>query len=357
MKILALDIGTGTEDILLYDSGKNVENCIKMVLPSPSQVYAAKVKEATLLCQDLFVRGDTIGGGAFVSALRNHIKEGLRVVMTEKAAYSVRNNLDEVMELGIEITRGSMPINLDGKRLTIEEVNLTTLKEFLKVFNEDLSEIDVVAVAVQDHGVSPKGISNRIFRIHKMRELLEIDPHPESLAFKKDEVPSCFLRMKSAVQASERQLPNANVLVMDTAPAAILGCLNDPAVEDADPILAVNVGNGHTMAAVISQRRILGLMEHHTGLLNPEKMKRLLINFADGRLSEEEVFKDGGHGSFFLEKLFGFSGIEKIVATGPNRNILARTDLSVYFANPAGDVMMTGPVGLVDAAKRKFKLE
>jgi uncharacterized protein (DUF1786 family) len=40
MKILAIDIGAGTEDVLLYDDEKrSIENCIKMVLPSPCQVF------------------------------------------------------------------------------------------------------------------------------------------------------------------------------------------------------------------------------------------------------------------------------------------------------------------------------
>ena len=57
MKILALDIGAGTQDILLYDDEKkSVENCIKIVLPSPSQILAAKVREATQLCQDLYIK-------------------------------------------------------------------------------------------------------------------------------------------------------------------------------------------------------------------------------------------------------------------------------------------------------------
>jgi len=44
MKILAMDIGAGTSDILLYDDRKeSIENCIKMVLPSPSLVYVAKL--------------------------------------------------------------------------------------------------------------------------------------------------------------------------------------------------------------------------------------------------------------------------------------------------------------------------
>ncbi len=357
MKILALDIGAGTEDVLLYDSRKkSIENCVKMVLPSPSQVFAAKVREATRFYKDIFVNGDIIGGGAFAFALRNHVEKGLRVVMTENAAYTIRNDLDEVRELGIEITQESPPNNFNGETLTIEEVNLSRLEAFLCNFNETLSNADVVALAVQDHGVFPKGKSNRKFRIQKMRELLESNPRPESLAFWEDEVPSCFLRMKAAAQASRRQLPKAKVLVMDTSPAAILGCLKDTAVEEADPVLAFNVGNGHTMAAIIVGGRIVGIMEHHTRLLNPQKIEQIGVDFADGKLSDEEVFKDNGHGLFFLREPPGFTEIEKVVATGPNRGILAETKLSVYFAAPAGDVMMTGPIGLVEATKRKFKL-
>jgi len=358
MKILALDIGAGTTDVLLYDDKKkSIENCVKMVLPSSSQVFAAKVREATRLYKDLFVKGDIIGGGAFAFALRNHVEKGLRVVMTENAAYTIRNDLDEVRELGIEITRENQSKDFNGETLTIEEVNLLNLETFLADFNETLSDVDVVSFAVQDHGIFPRGTSNRRFRIQKMKKLLERDSRHESLAFWEDEIPSCFLRMKSAVKASRRQLPRAEVLVMDTSSAAILGCLKDPAIGEADPILAINVGNGHTMAAIILREKIVGLMEHHTRLLNPRKIESLLVNFADGRLRDEEVFNDGGHGLFFLSEPPSFHKIERVEATGPNRNILAKTNLSIHFAAPAGDVMMTGPMGLVEAIKRKFKLE
>lgn len=357
MKILSLDIGAGTEDVLLYDDEKkSVENCLKMVLPSPSQVFAAKVREATRLSKDLFIKGDVIGGGAFASALKKHVKKGLRVLMSENAAYSLRNNLDEVREIGIEIlSEEKEPRDFKGERLTIEEVNITKMQGFLTDFNESLLDVDVVAVAVQDHGVFPKGVRNRRFRIKKMKEILEESPRPETLAFTEDEIPLYFLRMKSAALASKRQLPSAKVLLMDTSSAAVLGCLKDPVVEEADPVLAVNVGNGHTMSAIISEEKIVGVMEHHTRLLNPKKIERLLVAFADGRLSDEEVFRDNGHGLFFLDEPPGFSSIEKVAATGPNRNIMAKTKLEVHFAAPASDVMMTGPMGLVEATKLKLE--
>jgi uncharacterized protein (DUF1786 family) len=353
MKILAIDIGAGTEDILLYDDEKrSIENCIKMVLPSPSQVFATKVRTATRQGNDLFVKGDTIGGGAFAHALRKHIEAGLRVCMTENAAYTIRNNLDQVEEMGIEIVQDAGPENFEGETIVLEEVNIEKLRSLLKFFGEPFSDIDFVAIAVQDHGVFPEEMSNRRFRINKIRELLQKNPKPEAFAFTENEIPPYYPRMKSAVHASKRQLPNARVLVMDTSPDAILGCLMDPVVEKADPILAVNVGNGHTMAAIISRDKITAVLEHHTRLLNPQKMERLLRDFADGKLSNEEVFEDNGHGMFYLSKPPGFSKIEKVVVTGPNRNILDKTNLPVHFATPAGDVMMTGPIGLVKATKR-----
>lgn len=359
MKILALDIGAGTEDVLLYDDSKrSLENCVKMVLPSPSQIFAAKVREATRLYEDLFIYGDTIGGGALAFALRDHVEKGLRVLMTEKAAYTIRNDLDEVRELGIQIVYGeNKPTDFDGKELRIEEVNLGMLRTFLNGVGEPLSNVDVVAVAVQDHGLPPKVMSNRRFRIKKMEEHLKDNPKPETLAHKEEEVPSPFLRMKSAALASRRQLPKAKVLLMDTSPAAIFGCLKDPVVEKGKSTLVVNVGNAHTMAAIMSEGNVAGVMEHHTGMLDPQMIERLLVDFADGKLTDEEVFQEGGHGMFFLREPPGFPQIERVAATGPNRKIFAETNLSVHFAAPAGDVMMTGPIGLVEATKRKFRVE
>jgi uncharacterized protein (DUF1786 family) len=39
---LIMDIGSGTQDVLFYDSGKEIENCFKAVLPSPTREKAKK---------------------------------------------------------------------------------------------------------------------------------------------------------------------------------------------------------------------------------------------------------------------------------------------------------------------------
>ncbi len=359
MKILAMDIGAGTKDILLYDDNKkSVENCIKMVLPSPSLVYAEKIREATRLRSDIFLKGHSIGGGPVASALREHVKKGFRALMTEDAAYTVRNDLVEVEELGIEIVNGDNPSGtFEGEILTLDEVNLSDLQSFLTSVGEPCLDLDFVALAVQDHGVFPRGMSNREFRIQTLLDRLAEDSKPEVLAFMEHEIPSCFRRMKSAATASRNQLPNAKVLLMDTATDAILGCLEDPILADVNHVLVVNVGNGHTMAALVSGGSIVGMMEHHTQLLNSQTVEGLLLAFANGKLSNEDVFRERGHGVFYLADAPGFSQIERIVATGPNRGMLARSNLTVHSANPAGDVMMTGPIGLVEAVKRKLRPE
>ena len=352
-KILAIDIGAGTEDVLLYDEARNMENCVKMILPTPSIVHAAAVNDATMLGKDIFVRGYTIGGGEFATSVTRHLKKGFRVIMTENAAYSIRNNLEEVNQLGIKVWRGEKPPKgFRGEVLNIGEINLNELDAFLSRKNVSLSDVDVVAIAVQDHGVSPKGISNRRFRMEKMREQLSRRMRPEDFAFEGDEVPRYFIRMDSAVRASKSQFPNSRVIVMDTSLAAIAGCLQDSLVAEEESVLAVNLGNGHTMAAIVLKGEICGIVEHHTRLLTSSRLERLLKDFADGELADEDVFNEGGHGVAFATRPPGLSKIDVIAATGPNRCLIEKAGIEAHFATPAGDMMMTGPMGLIAAAKR-----
>ena len=202
MKTLALDIGTETEDILLFDDDKrSLENWVKMVLPSPSQVFAARVKEATKHIQDIFLTGDIIGGGALAGAVRCHLQEGLKVFAEEKAAFTIRNNLDEVRELGIEVVLERQELKgFEGVTMELEEINLQKLEKFLNTFNESLSEVGFVAVAVQDHGISIQGMSNRQSRIQNMKALLKEDPAPENLAFKEGGDP--FILFEDAISST-----------------------------------------------------------------------------------------------------------------------------------------------------------
>ncbi len=140
-----------------------------------------------------------------------------------------------------------------------------------------------------------------------------------------------------------------NFLIFDTKFAAIAGSLHGI---NERPIISVDVGNGHTLGAVIGNKG-MGLFEHHTYQLSTDKLEDLLTRLADGVLSNEEVFDDGGHGCYVKEAV-GMKNISRVLVTGPNRDLLKRSRLRVEFANPMGDVMMTGPVGMVDLIMENF---
>ena len=55
MHILVVDIGTGTQDILWFDSTRDPENCLKLVAPSPTLRVAAQIRQATAARQPLLL--------------------------------------------------------------------------------------------------------------------------------------------------------------------------------------------------------------------------------------------------------------------------------------------------------------
>mgnify|MGYP001114175122 CR=1 FL=1 len=339
MKILAIDIGAGTQDVLLFDSRKKIENCVSLVLPTPSKYFAERLKG---IKGNVYIHGDTIGGGSLTRAILHHLQKGYHVVMEKSAAYSIRNDLDEVRSMGIKV--GEKPKSDHFQELEINEVELPLLKSFLSSFGEDL-DVDVIAIAVQDHGVSPKGVSDRAFRFKNMERMLRKDNRPEAFHFSEDSIPTHCLRMKSAVKAVRRS-SSAPVLVMDTSFSAILGCIE----EVRGPSLIVNVGNGHTIAALLIRGKIEGLYEHHTHELTPKQLEHDLILFPRGELSRKEVFERNGHGVITLRP---YKGEVSIAVTGPNRDLLKGTGLKFIYAAPGGNTMMTGPMGLVRAAQFK----
>jgi uncharacterized protein (DUF1786 family) len=340
MKILAVDIGAGTQDILLFDSQKKIENCISFVLPTPNRIFAEKLKAIE---SHVYIHGDTIGGGSLGRAILRHIQKRYRVVMDESAAYSIRNDLDEVRSMGIEV--GDKPETDHFEELEIREINLSLFERFLSNFGEDL-QADVIALAVQDHGVSPKGVSDRAFRFENMERMLRKDNRPETFYFSEVTIPDYYLRMRSAVKAVRRD-STAPVLLMDTAFSAILGCLEEAGGHS----LIVNVGNGHTIAALLIEKKIEGLYEHHTHELTPEKMEHDLRLFVRGELDGKKVFEENGHGAITLKPL---PGVFSVFVTGPNRDLFRKTSFKFIYAAPGGNTMMTGPMGLVRATRYRF---
>ena len=70
MRILTIDIGTGTQDILLFDSDGPVENSAQLVMPAQTQIVACKVRAATHARVPIALTGVIMGGGPCHWAVR-----------------------------------------------------------------------------------------------------------------------------------------------------------------------------------------------------------------------------------------------------------------------------------------------
>lgn len=335
MRFVAIDVGMGTQDILLYDSERNVENCFKMVLPSQTQIVAKRIARETGLERDIVLTGETMGGGPCANAVRGHIEADFNVFATEKAALTVDDDLDKVMEMGVVIVSEDEADELKASRIEMCDVDKPALVKAFGLFGLSLPRD--FAVAVQDHGYSTD-VSNRLFRFEYFRDMMKKGCSLDSFAYKGN-IPARFSRMK----AVERTVPGA--LLMDTGIAAIRGALLDASPE---PCLAVNIGNGHTLAGIVDCGRLVALFEHHTHMLTPAKLDDYLMRLCDGTLGFQEVFEEGGHGCH-IDEIIGFDKIGGIIVTGPLRHIMHRSKLPVKFAAPYGDMMLTGCYGLMDA--------
>ena len=338
-QILAIDIGAGTQDILLYHPRREEENNPILVLPSPSSVWAKRLEG---IAADLFIHGDTIGGGRIGSVLRDHIGKGYRVSMTAEAARSIRDGLDQVRGMGVEVVEDK-PTGFTGEVLELQEVNIPFIQDIFGAVGEG-EGMAVIALAVQDHGSAPQGESDRVFRFSCLRQTLEQGRGFSGFTYLQGEIPSYYHRMISASHRSKRE-SGATIMVMDTALSAILGAKREEGAQ-----VAVNIGNGHTIVALVIEGELQGLFEHHTALLNPATLRDYILRFPRGEVSHEEVFAEGGHGAFLLTKT---NVPATITVTGPKRGMMRETGLSYDLPAPGGTMMMTGPWGLMKAARMR----
>ena len=336
-RILAIDVGAGTQDVLLYESGQPIENCVKLVLPSWTRVLSWTIQEATREARPLFLTGNLMGGGACVSAMKRHVRAGYKVYATPRSAKTVRDNLDEVRERGIEIVQ-TPPGDKGLLTLRTRDVNLDVLQSMLAPFQMQLPR--TVSIAVQDHGECLSG-SQRRFRFQHWESFVTGGGHLRGLIY--DEVPAHLTRMK----AVQEDAPGA--LVMDTGAAAIWGALQDATVasHQEEGLIVVNVGNQHTVGVLVQGKRIWGLFEHHTVLMSTDKLGDCVSRLCTAGLSNDEVYSDNGHGAHIHMDYPG--GFEFVAVTGPNRALAA--SLGYYMAVPHGDMMLSGCFGLVAATK------
>ena len=366
MKILTVDVGTGTQDIFLYDSQLDIENGFKLVVPSPTMIVHRQVKAATQSQAPILLTGVMMGGGPSAWAVEAHARAGLPLYATPEAAKTLDDELDKVRARGIEIVSDDEAAVLPDsvQRIQFLDFNLPAIEGALSPFGVTLRNLDAIAVAVFDHGDAPAGVSDRQFRFDYLDERIRAKNSLSSFAFLSDNIPPIMTRLQAVAQSAHGL--DCPLIVMDTAPAAVLGASFDPVVAARRRKIIANIGNFHTLAFRLGED-IEGVFEHHTGEIDLQKLESLLMRLADGSLKHQDVFDDMGHGALmYSQDKFESSNDEfDVIVTGPRRSMFQTADdrpqtihrppstvnghLRPYFAVPFGDMMIAGCFGLLAA--------
>jgi uncharacterized protein (DUF1786 family) len=336
-RVLCLDIGSGTQDVLYYVPGEVTENCPKFVLPSPAVMVSQTIRKLTSARRNIYLYGTNMGGG-FGKAVGEHLSAFLKMAAHPDAALSIADSMDRVREMGVivadECPMGFTPVHLTDFDPGFWKALLGTA---------GLEYPDLILAAVQDHGFHPQA-SNRLGRFQMWERFLEQEQGAvEKLLF---ESPPASLTRLRALQQSTGGGP-----VADTGAAAVLGALSVPEVEDrsrVEGITVVNVGNSHVVAFLLFDGRIRGVYEQHTGLLDSMKLCRDLELFRRRELSNAQVFNEQGHGCVVTDMPPHAGGFERVFILGPKRNMLKGCG---EFLAPGGDMMLAGCFGLLHGAR------
>ncbi|MBX6771918.1 MAG: DUF1786 domain-containing protein [Chloroflexi bacterium] len=343
MRVLCIDVGTGTQDILLFDSEQELENCIQLILPSPTRLVAERVRRATARGQSVLLEGRTMGGGPCAWAVEEHIRKGLTAYATPDAARTFDDELPKVERMGVRIVSEDEAASLVGvERIAMHDLDLPAITAVLERFGVE-PRFDAIAVAVFDHGNAPPGVSDRAFRFEYIAEVVRANDLT-AFAYLREAIPERLTRMRAVAADAPPEIP---LLVMDTGPAAVVGALEDRHLRQIPRVLVANLGNFHTLAFHLAEGRVVGLFEHHTGLLSCEKLDGYLDQLAAGTISNEVVFADMGHGALVIEPVHErptFLGV-----TGPRRGLLSGSRYHPYLAVPHGHMMLAGCYGLLRA--------
>lgn len=343
MLVLTIDVGAGTNDILVWDREKRGENQTHLIVPSSTRVVAGEITRATRRGLAVVFRGPLMGGGPSTGAMRRHVAQGLAFYADPWAARTFSDDLQEAAAMGVTVVGEEEAERLAESEEVVPvrsgDVRLEQLLHALRLLGET-REPEGFAVAVQDHGEAPRGLSDRVFRFEKLTEALRQSRRLPDLFYPADRIPRHFTRMTAAAACFGEAGP---LVVGDTGPAALWGAALAAPASDC---LAVNYGNSHTLMAVIRGEELDGLFEHHTSALGPAAMEAYLRSFAAGSISGEQVLGDGGHGAFPPAAPVDL-GATEIVATGPNRSRFSELQIPQTEASLHGDMMLTGCWGLL----------
>jgi uncharacterized protein (DUF1786 family) len=343
MRILAIDMGTGTQDILLFDSQKPVENCPKMVLPSATEIAARRIRRAQREARPLMLTGTVAGGGPCSWALEDFIKAGGEAYATPEAAQTFDDDLTRVEAMGVRLSSED-EVTSDAVTVELKDLDLDAVRTALAAFEEP-GDFDGIAVGCLDHGNAPPDVSDRVFRFDHLRRTVAARNDLLAFATAPDDLPDYLTRARAMIAPAAREAPAA---FMDTGPAAALGALHDDRVATEPEGLVMNLGNMHLLGFHLRGRQVASLFEHHTGELTAGQIVGFAERLATGDLTNEEIFTTKGHGAYHADRTLVADRMPPLVAvTGPQRSKIRESALAPYFAAPFGDMMISGCFGLL----------
>jgi uncharacterized protein (DUF1786 family) len=344
MRILTVDVGTGTQDILLFDSSGPVENSLHLIMPAPTQIVAKRIRAATAARRPVVLSGVMMGGGPCQWAANDHMVAGLPLYATPDAARTFNDDLEAVQRDGVQLVSDDEAAAMrDAGQVIMRDLDLGAINTALGAFGVD-TNYDALPVAVFDHGNAPPDISDRVFRFNYLAERFATRRGLLSLGFRREDVPAEMTRLLAVAQTAPDDMP---LLLMDTAPAAVLGALDDPHVAAQHDLVVANIGNFHCLAFHMVDGAIAGCFEHHTGELTLPQLEGFLERLGQGSITNEEVYTSMGHGALVLQPTPG--ALPQLAVTGPRRAMIRGSHLQPYFAVPHGDMMIAGCFGLLRA--------
>src|SRR5688500_18019756 len=191
MRILTIDVGTGTQDILLFDSEQPVENGLQLVMPAPTQIVARAVRAATQDRAPIALTGVIMGGGPCHWAVEDHLRAGLAVYATPEAAKTFNDAPDWVQrEMGLHLVGDEEAARLRGaaRQVRMVDRDLRAIHAAQAAFGVE-PDYDALAVAVFDHGNAPPEISDRVFRFNYLAERFSTGRGLLALGFRRADVP------------------------------------------------------------------------------------------------------------------------------------------------------------------------
>src|SRR6266436_7409371 len=207
LRILAVDVGTGTQDALLFESGKTIENCFKMVMPSPTVIVAERIKRATEHGQPLLLTGVTMGGGPCHWAARDHALAGYPVAVTPEAGRTFDDDLTMVEQMGFEIVdeqeAGHRAENPGLVHIELQDFDARAITSALRAFDVD-PFVDALAIAAFDHGAAPPGVSDRRFRFDFIAQTVQQNPTPSAFAYSAEHTPTSLTRLQAIATSAVR---------------------------------------------------------------------------------------------------------------------------------------------------------